>query len=48
VDYDTAEHLLEIYSLEEILELNDITPEEALEYLVNQEFIKLPEIQPLE
>jgi hypothetical protein len=47
LDYETAEHILDIYSLEDILEYNDITTEEALEYLVNQEFIKLPEIQPL-
>lgn len=40
--------MLETYSLEEILELNDLTPEEALEYLVTQGFVELPEIQPLD
>lgn len=40
--------ILDTYSLEEILELNDWTVEEALEYLVIQKMITLPEIQPLE
>ena len=42
------ETILETYSLEEILELNDKTQEEALEFLVTQGFLKLPDIQPLE
>jgi hypothetical protein len=40
--------ILETYSLEEIFELNDKTEEEALEFLVTQGFLELPEIQPLE
>jgi hypothetical protein len=40
--------ILDTYSLEELLELNDITEEEALDFLVTQGFLKLPEIQPLE
>lgn len=40
--------ILEAYSLEEIINLNDYTEEEALEYLVTQGFLELPEIQPLE
>lgn len=40
--------MLETYSLEEILELNDLTPEEALEYLVTQGLVELPEITPLD
>lgn len=40
--------ILETYTLEEILELNDITEEEALDYLVTQGFLNLPEITPLE
>lgn len=40
--------ILETYSLEEILELNDSTEEEALEFLVTQGFLVLPKIKPLE
>lgn len=40
--------LLEAYSFSEILELNDLTEEEAVEYLVNHGLVKLPEITPLE
>lgn len=40
--------ILETYSLEELFELNDITAEEALEILVNQGLLDLPEIKPLE
>lgn len=40
--------VLDAYSLEEILELNDLTTEEALEYLVEHRLITLPEITPLE
>ncbi len=46
--YVTLSAVLEAYSLEEILELNDITNEEALDYLVAHGFLTLPEIQPLE
>lgn len=47
MDYEEANELLQTYRLEDILELNDITPEETLCFLVDQEFIKLPEILPL-
>jgi len=40
--------VLETYSLEEILELNDVTEEETLDYLVTHGFLDLPEITPLE
>jgi hypothetical protein len=40
--------LLETYSLEELLELNDLTTEDCLEFLVAHRFIHLPEITPLE
>lgn len=40
--------VLDAYSLEEIFELNDFTPEEILEFLVDLGKITLPEIQPLE
>jgi len=40
--------ILETYTLPEIIELNDMTEEEVLEYLVVHNVIKLPDIQPLE
>jgi len=40
--------LLETYTLEEILEINDLTPEECLEYLVEGKLIHIPEVIPLE
>lgn len=39
--------VLEVYTLEEILELNDLTTEDCLEFLVEQNFLVLPEILPV-
>lgn len=39
--------ILEVYDLSEIIEMNDLTQEEVLEYLVEVGFIELPEIKPL-
>lgn len=43
-DYEAA---LELYTIEEILELNDLTTEECLEFLVDEGFVSLPRIKPL-
>jgi len=43
--YDTY---LETYTIEEILELNDKTEEECLEFLVEEGFVELPKIKPLD
>ncbi len=40
--------LLEVYTLGEILELNDKTEEECLEFLVEEGYVILPKIKPLE
>lgn len=40
--------ILGAYTFSELLELNDLTEEEALEYLVAHGLVKLPEIKPLE
>lgn len=40
--------ILDVYTIQDILEQNDITEEEALDYLVTQGFLTLPEIEPLE
>lgn len=45
IDYST---ILETYTISEILELNDLTDEDALKFLVEQDFVNLPEILPLE
>ncbi len=45
---EQAEALLDVYSLAEILEMNDLTEADALEYLLEQGFLDLPEIRPLE
>lgn len=39
---------LDVYTLEEILELNDLTTEDALEFMVDEKYITLPDIQPLD
>lgn len=41
-------NLLDVYTLEEILEYNDLTPEEVIELLYRAGYIKLPEVEPLE
>lgn len=40
--------ILEVYDLSEIIDMNDLTQEEVLEYLVEHSILKLPEVQPLE
>jgi len=43
----TIEELLQTYSLEELFELNDLTEEEVVEFLVEEGFMKLPDVLPL-
>jgi len=40
--------ILETYSLEDLLELNDLTAEDCLEFLVDEGYLELPEIKPLD
>jgi len=40
-------NILETYTLEDILEMNDLTEEDALEFLVEEGFIELPENLPV-
>lgn len=42
------EKYLETYSLEEILEMNELTEEDVLLYLVEQEFLTLPNPKPVD
>lgn len=44
---EQIENILQTYSLEEIFELNDLTEEDVLFFLVKEEFLTLPEPEPL-
>lgn len=43
----SASKVLELYTLTEILELNDITEEDCLIFLVEEGFVTLPKHIPL-
>lgn len=40
--------ILETYTLEELLEVNDLTEEDVLEFLVEEGYLELPEVLPLD
>lgn len=40
--------VLQTYTLPEILEWNDVSEDEALEYMVDKGFIKLPDPKPID
>lgn len=40
--------VLETYSLQEIIEQNDLLEEEVLEFLIEEEFLKLPSLLPVD
>lgn len=40
--------VLDVYTLEQILELNDKTTEDCLEYLVEEGYVELPRVKPLD
>jgi hypothetical protein len=44
---EELENILEVYTLEEIAEFNDLSVVDVLQFLVDQEFIELPEILPI-
>lgn len=44
LDGDVFEWFLEMYSLEDILEMNDIEPTQVLTLLYNEGMIKYPEV----
>lgn len=41
-------NLLDTYSFEEILELNELTEADALLFLVEEELVVLPDIKPVD
>lgn len=47
-DYTEVEHLLGTYTLDEILELNEITEEELLYFLLEEKFVDIPDPRPID
>lgn len=47
IDVRYLEVLLETYTLEQILEQNDLTEADALHFLVEEEFVTLPKVLPV-
>jgi hypothetical protein len=41
------ENVLDTYTLEDILELNDLTEVDVLYFLVEEEFVDLPDHRPI-
>jgi len=42
------ENILDTYDLEEIFELNDLTSEDVLYFLVEEKFVTLPDPKPID
>lgn len=40
--------LLETYTIQDLLEINDLTEEDCLRFLVESEFMHLPKVLPLD
>lgn len=40
--------MLDAYTLTDILELNELTEEDALEFMVEEGYVNLPAIKPLD
>lgn len=47
MNIEKIEDILQAYSLEEILELNDLSAADVLYFLVEEEFLELPNPEPL-
>jgi hypothetical protein len=48
ITYRECEKLLDTYTLEEIFELNDLTEVEVLEFLLEEEFVEIPNPKPVD
>ena len=44
---EDIEHILETYTIEDILELNDLSPSDVLYYLSETDYIELPTPEPV-
>ena len=47
ISVQDIENLLDVYTFEDILDLNDLTEADVLLFLVDQGFVNLPKIKPL-
>jgi len=47
VTYKEIKNILDTYSFEEVLELNELTEEDVLLFLVEERIVKLPKEKPL-
>lgn len=47
MDLETIEKILQTYTLSEILEFNDSSEEDILLFLVSEEFLELPDPEPV-
>jgi hypothetical protein len=45
---DQIERLLQTYDFQDIIDINGLTEEEVLYFLVEQEFVSLPEVKPVD
>jgi hypothetical protein len=48
LEFSEVEKLLQTYTLEEILEINEITEEEVLYFLLQHKFLKVPNPEPID
>jgi hypothetical protein len=48
IEFTAVEKILDTYTLEQILELNGLTEADALFYMLNQEFVQLPNPLPVD
>jgi hypothetical protein len=48
LEFSEVEKLLQTYTLEEILEINEITEEEVLYFLLKMKFLKVPNPEPID
>ena len=48
MDIDLVERVLDTYSLDEILELNDISEADVLYLLLEEELVTLPNVIPVD
>jgi len=46
--YEEAEHLLETYSFEELLDFNELTEADVLRFLLDEDFLEIPAVKPLD
>lgn len=46
--YREIEKILQTYTFQEVLEINELTEEDVLLFLVEEEFLELPEPKPID